>query len=77
MALSEKKALAIKKLSNRKIQDKFSLHFMIQILNHKKYFYTYLEAFSRNEWLEKVIEEINTPEGWEKLIKLNTYKEFA
>lgn len=73
MTQEQQRTEAIKMLSNRRVTDKFSLHHTIKILNHKKYFYSYLEWYSRNEWLERVIEEINTDEGLNKLLKLNSY----
>lgn len=70
----EQRHEAIKLLSNRRQYDKSSLHYIIQILNHSDYFYSYIEWYSRNEWLEKLIKEVNTEKGLNKLLELNTFK---
>lgn len=71
---SKKIELATVILSNRRKHDKGSLFYILRILNHSKYFYTYEDCFSRNQILTKVLEEINTESGLEKLLKLNPFK---
>lgn len=68
---------AIKRLSNRKLHDKFSLYYIIRIINHKKYFYSYTDTYKRDEWLQKLIEEISLEEGFNRLVKLETFKDLS
>lgn len=71
---SEQRKEAIKLLSNRKKNDKFSLWYIIRVLNHKKYFYSYIEWYNREEWLNRLIQEIETKEGLEKLLNLGSFQ---
>ena len=66
---------AVKRLSNRKLNDKYSLYYILRGLNHSKYFYTFIENFKRDELLNKVIEEIKTSKGWEKLTQMGGFKD--
>jgi hypothetical protein len=72
---SEKLEIAIERLSDYKTNDKFGYHYMIKQINHSKYFYSYEQSHTRKEWLALLIEEIKTPEGWSKLVRLSTYKD--
>ena len=65
----------IKRLSNRKKYDKFLLHFILKIINHCKFFYTYSDNYTRDELLTLLISEVSTEVGYSKLMKLETFKD--
>lgn len=70
-----KKLLTLKEaiIAEIKREDKFSLHYILQAINHKKYFHTYSEFYTKPQLRELVIEEL-TANDFAKAQKLANYR---
>lgn len=66
--------IASKRLSDYKSNDKSGLFYKLQHVNHTKYFYSYIESFTRKEVLALLIAEISTSQGWDKFVQLEPFK---